>query len=160
MKLLREYIRTLLIEREEERSEFAKIQEIFWNVSGAQAVELGEMVTPDEDALRHMKRALATMRKFLELFNSPNPDRAKRDFDRRSFQFNMNDSLKMISPWSDVYLGEVKEFGKLYKDLGRAYSDLEGIIGFGKLPEWMPKIEAAAEWAGTPTPKIPETWLK
>ena len=143
---------------QEDRAEFAKIQEIFWSVSGAQAVELGEMVTPDEDGLRHMKRALATMRKFLELFNSPNPDRAKRDFDRRSFQFSMNDSLKMISPWSDVYLDEVKEFGKLYKDLGRAYSDLEGIIGFGKLPEWMPKVEEAAEWAGVPAPNISEEW--
>tara|TARA_Y100000310_G_scaffold208732_2_gene209348 strand:- start:1687 stop:2079 length:393 start_codon:yes stop_codon:yes gene_type:complete len=73
MNLLREYIRGLLIEQEEEEpelSELDKIKEIF-AVNGAQAVELGEMLLPDAKEIGMMKRAVRVVREFLELFEKP-----------------------------------------------------------------------------------------
>ena len=55
MKLLRECIRGLLIEQEEERSEFDKILELFVH-NGVQAVELGGMVIPNAPEVRDMRK--------------------------------------------------------------------------------------------------------
>ena len=160
MKLLREYIRGLLIEQEEEQSELDKIKEIF-AVNGAQAVELGEMVLPDAKEIGMMKRAVRVVREFLELFEKPAYEAStydKRLRARDTFYYDMNQTLKSAIPDIGRERGPVRVQDMYYK-LGRIYKDLEGIIGFKKLEDWLPDIEAAAEWAGVPAPQIPEEWL-
>ena len=73
MKNLREYIRNLLTEQEEENSDLDKITEIFVS-NGAQAVELGETLFPDSREVKMMKGAVMKVREFLELFEEPMGD--------------------------------------------------------------------------------------
>ena len=162
MKLLREYIRGLLIEeQEEERSEFDKILELFVH-NGIQAVELGNMVIPDEPEVRDMRKIIESTREFLKMFENPSSPYKARQHERDLWD------REITALVNDVYAGSGKKglegpggaLINMFSDLGRVYIQFEGIIGFKTMDSWMPKVEAAAEWAGAPTPKIPEMWTK
>jgi hypothetical protein len=161
MKLLREYIRGLLIEREEERTEFDKILELFVH-NGIQAVELGNMVIPDEPEVRDMRKIIESTREFLKMFENPSTDFRVRQHERALWDKEMTALI------NDIYAGSGKKglegpggaLINMFSDLGRVYIQFQGIIGFKTMDSWMPKIEEAAEWAGVPTPQIPEMWTK
>ena len=159
MKLLREYIRNLLAEQEEEQSELEKIQDVFVS-SGIQAVELGEMLVPDEPEVVDMGKIVNSTKSFLKMFEKPSSPYQARQHERDLW------NREMTALINDIYAGSGRKGlegpgGSLINmmfELGQVYINLEGIIGFGKLPEWMPKIEEAAEWAGAPIPNIPKEW--
>ena len=159
--VVREYIRDLLVEQEEEWTEFDKILELFTH-SGIQAVELGGMVIPDEPELRDMRKIIDATKNFLKMFEKPSSPYQARQHERALWDKEMTALI------NDIYAGSGKKglegpggaLINMFSDLGRVYIQFEGIIGFKTMDSWMPKIEAAAEWAGAPTPKIPETWTK
>ena len=163
MGLLREYIRNLLAEQEEELSELDKIKEIFVS-NGAQAVELGGMLLPDSREVGMMKRTVRLVREFLALFEEPmgDPTQAssydKRLAARKTFYYDMNQTLRSII--TNHRLGaQSTRPGKvtnMYQKLGRIYLRIDMIILGKELEDHLPDIEAAAEWAGVPAPQIPE----
>ena len=74
MKLLREYIRDLLIEQEEGRSELDKIKEVFIS-NGKQAVELADMLgLGDDPAVKGMKLVLEVAVGYLDVITNRHPD--------------------------------------------------------------------------------------
>jgi hypothetical protein len=146
-------------EEEEERSELEKIQQIFVS-SGTQAVELGEMVIPDEPEVRDMRKLVESTREFLKLFE--NPAMTYQERQKQRDPWNKEATLLI----NEIYANSGRKGlegpgGSLINmmfELGQAYINLEGIIGFGKLSMWRHKIDDVAEWAGAPMPKIPEEW--
>ena len=164
MKITKQYLRRIIREQlkhEEEvpeLSELDKIKEIF-EVNGAQAVELGEMLLPDAPEIRMMKRTVKKVREFLELFEKPASNYDQRLRARNTFYYDMGRTLLIAlpDPVQKGYRGK-GPVTTMYHNLGRMYKDLEGIIGFKKLEDWLPDIEAAAEWAGVPAPQIPKEW--
>ena len=142
-----------LVEQEEEQSEFDKLQDIFVS-NGAQAVELGEMLLPDSPEIRAMREIVDSTRSFLKLFENPELVYKVRQEQRDPWNFKVKDLLEIAV--SDKI--KRRRLITMMFELGQAYINLEGIIGFGRLHQWVPKIEAAAEWAGIPVPKIPEMW--
>ena len=164
MNLLREYIRELLVEQEEEQTELDKITDIFVN-NGAQAVELGEMLLPDAREVMMMKGAVMKVREFLELF--PGPHGAPTEpavYDQRlrardSFDHAMYLLLRAAIPASRWHGEHERLLGK-FEVLSEIYKRLDFIILGNRLDEKLPHIEWAAEWAGVPMPKIPEGWPK
>ena len=154
VKLLREYIRNLLIEQEEERTDLEKIQDLFIH-NGIQAVELGEMVS-DEPEVRDMRRIVDLTSEFLKLFKSPAMTYQERQKQRDPWNHEVRDLIHFALPNNPK---RMKLINMMF-ELGQAYINLEGIIGFGKLPMWRRHIDTAAEWAGAPMPQIPETWPK
>lgn len=154
MKLLREYIRNLLIEQEEEQTDLEKIQTLFIH-NGIQAAELGEMVS-DESEVRDMRRVIDLTREFLKLFENPAMTYHERYEQSKPWNQEVRDLIYLALPNNPKRMKLIN----LMFSLGQAYIHLEGIIGFGKLSDWMPKIEGIAEWAGAPTPNIPKVWPK
>ena len=165
MKLIREYIKELLVEQEEGQSELEKLQDIFAN-NGAQAVELGEMILPDSPEVQAMREIVDSTRSFLELFEDPAQSYTERQKQRDPWNmsvYNLLEDVGVKGPGHPTNpYGRQDSRGRkmvdMFFELGQAYINLEGIVGFGKLLEWMPKIEEVVEWAGAPTPKIPEEW--
>tara|TARA_B100000029_G_scaffold187034_1_gene184372 strand:- start:32 stop:532 length:501 start_codon:yes stop_codon:yes gene_type:complete len=166
MNLLREYIRNLLIEEEEERTEFDKILELFIH-NGIQAVELGGMVIPNEPELRDMRKIIDATKNFLKMFEKPSTEYRVRQHERDLW------NREITALINDIYAGSGRKGledprGSLINmmfELGEAYINLEEIIRYspaypGIYRGWKPNMETAAEWAGMPTPKIPEAWTK
>ena len=154
MKLLREYIRNLLVEQEEEQTDLEKIQALFIH-NGIQAVELGEMVS-DEPEVRDMRKIVESVREFLKLFEDHKGTYPERQKQRDPWNHEVRDLIHSALPNNP----ERMKLINMMFELGQAYINLEGIIGFGKLPMWRRHIDTAAEWAGAPMPQIPETWPK
>ena len=147
MKLIMEQWRKFNEEEgeDEERSELDKIREIFAN-NGAQAVELGEMLLPDAKEIGMMKRAVRLVREFLELFEKPaSYDQRLRA--RDTFYYDMGRTLMIALP-DPIHKGYQGRgpVTTMYHNLGRQ------MIRVYRVPD----IEAAAEWAGVPAPKLPE----
>ena len=140
-------------DEEEELSELDKISEIFVN-NGAQAVEFGEMLLPDSPEVKNMRKVVDSTRSFLKLFENPELIYKARQEQRDPWNFKVKDLLEIAV--SDKI--KRRRLITMMFGLGQAYINLEGIIGFGQLHQWVSKIEEVAEWAGIPVPNIPEEW--
>ena len=154
MKLLREYIRGLLIEQEEQ-SDLEKLQDIFTS-NGAQAAELGEMILPDSPEVKAMREIIDLTRSFLELFEDPALTYQERQKQRNPWNQEVRDLIHIVFPQNPKRMRLIN----MMFSLGQFYIQLEGIIMFGKLGEWMPKIETVSEWAGAPVPEISKSGPK
>ena len=104
MKMLREYIRGLLVEQDEEeqeRSELDKIKEVFVN-GGAQAIELADMVGLGDDPIVYeMKEIVKVVIEALDAiaagkFVTPTIEGSKEDMARRVWYPLVKKSLKKI----------------------------------------------------------------
>jgi len=149
MILLREYIKTLLIEQEEEQSDLEKLQDIFIS-NGAQAAELGEMLLPNSPEVKAMREIIDSTRSFLELFEDPALTYQERQKQRNPWNQDVRDLIHIVFPQNPKRMRLIN----MMFSLGQFYIQLEGIVMFGKLDEWMHKIEAASEWVGVPVPEI------
>ena len=164
MNLLREYIRELLTEQEEEQTEFGKILELFKH-SGIQAVELGEMVIPDEPEVGDMRNIVDATKNFLKTFENPSFEYRVRQRERDLW------NREMTALINDIYAGSGRKGlegpgGSLINmmfELGQAYinsSDaIKEKIRFPRAYEWLHRtVKDAATWAGVPAPQIPKEW--
>jgi hypothetical protein len=157
MRITRSQLRRLIQEQiEEERSELDKIKEIFIS-NGTQAVELGKMLLPDSPEVKAMEASLKRLRAFFKLFENPNRDRLRRMASTDNFYSEMNRLLYHAIPG---YSPLESYPHRMYREVGTMYKNMEGIIGFKKLDNWLATIQAAAEWAGLPVPVIPEEPFK
>ena len=155
MKLIMESWRRFTEDEEEERSELDKLLEIFWN-NGAQGYELASQILDDQQVVGRMGGAVKTMRWFLEKFNSPSPGFADREAESKTFKWRMNESLRHLPHSAGEDLEQIREFKKLRTEIVVFYQDLNEIIKPEDRARMVASIEAAAEWAGAPIPKIPE----
>ena len=166
MKLLRECIRGLLIEQEEERSEFDKILELFVH-NGVQAVELGGMVIPNEPEVRDMRKIIDATKNFLKMFENPSAEYRVRQNERDLW------NKEMTALVNDIYAGSGKQGLEgpggylllMMFELGQAYVNSKDAISqkirFPNAYDHVQRIvAAAATWAGAPKPQIPDTWPK
>lgn len=166
MKLLREYIRDLLIEQEEEKSEFDKILELFVH-SGIQAVELGDMVIPNEPEVRDMRKIIDATKNFLKMFENPSTEYRVRQNERDLW------NKEMTALVNDIYAGSGKKGLEgpggylllMMFELGQAYINskdaIKQKIRFPNAYDHVQRtVQDAATWAGAPMPQIPETWPK
>ena len=141
MKLIMENWRKFSEEEEEERSELDKIKEIFVS-NGVQAIELGEMLIPDEPEIRDMKRLVDSVRDFLKLLENPAPLYTDRIATGRAW------NKEVVAMINDIFAtsGEGRRGlegpgGYIIVMLQKPttlYQNMQGIIGFGNLPKWMP----------------------
>lgn len=152
MKLLREYIRELLVEQEEDRSELDKIKEVFVN-GGAQAIELADMVGLGNDpAVYEMKEIVKVVIEVLDAIAagesfSPTSDGNKKDMARRVWYPYVKRGLKKIytSPsgvkgrWNESYHEIYNELSKLMKAYWGWYDEELASI-----------VENLGIWAGHP----------
>jgi len=154
-RLLREYIRGLLTEQEQERSELDKIKEVFVN-GGAQAIELAGMVGLGNDpAVYEMKEVVEVVIDALDVIvggHSP-PTQDQPDMARRVWYPLVKQGLKKIytSPsgvkgrWNESYHEIYNELSKLMKtywgwyDAKEAASVVENLGIWAGHPVEMPK---------------------
>ena len=166
MNLLREYIKGLLLEQEEEQTEFDKILELFKH-SGIQALELGEMVIPDEPEIGDMRKIVVSTKSFLKVFENPSPEYRVRQHERDLW------NREMTALINDIYAGSGRKGlegpgGSLINmmfELGQAYINsadaIKEKIRFPRAHEWLHRtVKDTATWAGAPMPNIPEEWPK
>ena len=167
MTLLREYIRNLLTEKEEERSDLEKIQDLFFFETAAYALEMAEMIgLPDGPELQAMKEAVKTIEKFLTRFQFPKEAELARD--RQGAQrrlYNDMDRLIKIATPQHYKVHDYTGAEEMYDDLGRAYVNVATIFwekqkyGAGENDTWLHRVvKNAATWSGAPMPEISEEW--
>ena len=169
MNHLREYIRNLLVEQEEEQTELEKIQDIFIT-NGAYAVELGKMMLPDAPEVKAMEDVVYQVRELLERFEDPadHASFADRRHATGAFWHDIKRSLETAIPNTFEFAnpGYPKPTGKsgvaLYVyELGSWYVSLDMLTR----PVFQARLttevlEPVAEWAGAPVPKLSEDLLK
>ena len=169
MKLLREYIRNLLVEQEEGQTELEKIQDIFIS-NGAYAVELGKMILPDAPEVKAMEDVVYQVRELLERFEDPadHTSFGDRHHEASAFWHDIKGPLETAIPNTFEFAnpGYPKPRGKsgvaLYVyELGSWYVSLDMLTR----PVFQTRLaaevlEPVAEWAGAPVPEVSEEWLK
>ena len=157
MKMLREYIRGLLVEQDEEeqeRSELDKIKEVFVN-GGAQAIELADMVGLGDDPIVYeMKEIVKVVIEALDAiaagkFVTPTIEGSKEDMARRVWYPLVKKSLKKIYRSSP---GGVMNFQSLYADMSKL---MKTYWGWYDAKEAASVVENLGIWAGHPV-ELPE----
>tara|TARA_B100000029_G_C17451967_1_gene915304 strand:- start:228 stop:668 length:441 start_codon:yes stop_codon:yes gene_type:complete len=141
MNLLREYIRDLLVEQEEERSELDKIKQVFAS-NAIQAIELADLVGLGEDpAVKGMKKILEVAVGYLDLITTKHPDPVGA-IRLEGWMYALRNSIQEIYPEQQGTEGK-----EIYDMFNQVFYHLKGRISLERAEV---HINHLSTWAGHP----------